>query len=186
MAFARRATGLRQPRFRRSWLLWRRLRQCRQRLRRSWQSCHRSRRGRERLLWWSGRGFSWRTRIKRCSLRLAGSAPQTPSTGTDADARRNGHPLAKPSTGNHDELGPRELVLPTGQVSERSPRSSLSLPTGPARCRTGGGRNALRKGSRNGSQPIGLDGGNLNTPLLTPVGRGSLTPPKPPTEGLPC
>ncbi len=63
------------------------------------------------------------------------------STDSDAGVRHNRRPLAKPNTGNYDELGPRERVLPTGQVSERSPRSSprrfFNIPSSPpGRCHT--------------------------------------------------
>ena len=64
----------------------------------------------------------------RCSSDKADAAERTSadslSTDNVSDARRNGHPLGKPNLNNHDELGPRELVLPDGQVSERSPCSS--------------------------------------------------------------
>jgi hypothetical protein len=64
----------------------------------------------------------------RCSSDRADAAERTSagslSTDRVCDARRNGHPLGKPNLNNHDELGPRERILPDGQVSERSPCSS--------------------------------------------------------------
>ena len=64
-----------------------------------------------------------------------------PSTDNVFAASRSRRLLAKPHTSNHHELGSRELVLPTGQVSERSPGSSprrffTTAPSPPRRCPT--------------------------------------------------